>query len=171
MARKSILGRFPMQPTPTKDGSKQAPTPASIIKPLELSVSGSNKVINKAIFAKGIVTQSTATSGSGKSRKRLSPTDLETLSARQRGRLIKEQHKAFLTHPYTAKLELAKSKLLKVMGTIFSLANNDLIVCDFDTGLNDYSKNLKFAEDLDSLSKELIVLSKDCTEKANTIRE
>ena len=164
MSRKSILGRFPMQTT--NDAQKQAPTPSSIIKPLqELSVSTGNK----AIHAKGLV--NTSTSESGKPRKRLSPTELEALSTRQRGKLIKEQHKAFLTHPYTVKLDSAKSKLMKVMGTIFSLANNDLLVCDFDTGLNDYSKNLKFAEDLDSLSKELLVLSNACTEKANTIRE
>ena len=52
------------------------------------------------------------------------------------------------------------------MSDIYALANNDLIVCDFDTGLNDYSKNVKFADDLDKISKELIVLSKECADKA-----
>ena len=57
------------------------------------------------------------------------------------------------------------------MNDIFQLANNDLIVCDFDTGLNDYSKNFKFADNLDVISKELIVLSKECSDKANAIMD
>ena len=57
------------------------------------------------------------------------------------------------------------------MNDIFQLADNDLIVCDFDTGLNDYSKNLKFADNLDVISKELTMLSKECSDKANAIRD
>ena len=105
------------------------------------------------------------------SSRRLSTQDLECLSARQCKRLRTEQHEAYLEHPYKVKLDLKKSKLLKIMNDIFQLADNDLIVCDFDTGLNDYSKNLKFADNLDVISKELTVLSKECSDKANAIRD
>ena len=57
------------------------------------------------------------------------------------------------------------------MDCIFKLADNDLIVCDFDTGLNDYTKNLAFADYLEEVSKELTVLSKDCSDRAARIRE
>ena len=58
-----------------------------------------------------------------------------------------------------------------LLNSIYELADNDLIVADFDTGLNDYSKNLKFADELDDISKLLIGLSKSCCEKAEVIRE
>ena len=169
MARKSILGRFPMQTNPA-DNKKASASAASIIKPLqELTV---NTRPDKALTAQGLVNKSTGTSAStSKPRKRLSPTELDSLSSRQRARLIKEQHSAYLEHPYTVKMQTAKSKLLHLMGKIFELADNDLLVCDFDTGLNDYTKNLKFADDLDSISKELAVLSNDCANKANAIRD
>ena len=168
MARNSILGRFPIQSNPA-DNKKAAVSAASIIKPLqELTVN----TPDKALTAQGLVNKSTGTSAStSKPRKRLSPTELESLSSRQRARLIKEQHSAYLEHPYTVKMHTAKSKLLHLMGKIFDIADNDLLVCDFDTGLNDYTKNLKFADDLDSISKELAVLSNDCTNKANAIRD
>ena len=35
------------------------------------------------------------------------------------------------------------------MHDIFNLADNDLILCDFDTRLNDYTKNLNFSNELD----------------------
>ena len=172
--------RRPILPPPiprSENASKEKPKSdltSAIIQPLkELSVNAATnkqQVGDKALIAKGLTVQHKST-GVKNTRKRLSPQDLESLSARQHSRLIEQQHSAYLEHPYALKLEAKKSKLLKVMADIFALANNDLIVCDFDTGLNDYSKNLKFADDLDNISKELIVLSKECSDKAVIIRD
>ena len=57
------------------------------------------------------------------------------------------------------------------MNQIFDIANTDLVVFDHDCGLNDYSKNKKFADVLDKISKELVVLSKTCTDSANKLCE
>ena len=57
------------------------------------------------------------------------------------------------------------------MNQIFDIVNTDLVVFDHDSGLNDYSKNKKFADVLDEISKELVVLSKTCTDSANKLRE
>ena len=51
------------------------------------------------------------------------------------------------------------------------MADTDMIVCDAESGLNDYSKNLKFADELDHISKHLVGLSQECCEKANAIRQ
>ena len=53
------------------------------------------------------------------------------------------------------------------MVKIFNLADTDMIVHDAESGLNDYSKNLKFADELDDISKHLVGLSQECCEKAN----
>ena len=45
------------------------------------------------------------------------------------------------------------------------------MVCDRDSGLNDYTKNKQFADVLDDLSKQLIVLSKTCTDCAAKLHE
>ena len=38
------------------------------------------------------------------------------------------------------------------MNQIFDISNTDLVVFDHDSGLNDYSKNKKFANVLDEIS-------------------
>ena len=131
---------------------------------------------DKALYAKGLTIpssqQSKSANGKGvKSSRRLSQEQLDLLTARQRKKLREAQNAAFLEHPYALKLEQKKCKLNSLLNSIYDLANNDLLICDFDTGLNDYSKNLKFADELDEMSKVLIGLSKDCTDKANVIRE
>ena len=57
------------------------------------------------------------------------------------------------------------------MVKIFNLADTDMIVCDAESGLNDYSKNLKFTDKLDDILKHLVGLSQECCEKANAIRQ
>ena len=74
-------------------------------------------------------------------------------------------------HPFMAKMRTKKTKLSTVMNQIFDIANTDLVVFDRDCGLNDYSKNKKFADVLHDISKELIVLSKTCTDRATAIRD
>ena len=46
-----------------------------------------------------------------------------------------EQDSAYLDHPYTLKLQTCKSKLRELLNKIFTLADNDVIVCDRETGL------------------------------------
>ena len=55
------------------------------------------------------------------------------------------------------------------MEELYELGDSDLIVCDMETGLNNYTKNLKFADELEDLAKCLIVLSGNCNKKANKI--
>ena len=69
------------------------------------------------------------------------------------------------------KLHTQKSKLQELLHKIFQLADNDILVCDRETGLNDYTKNLKFADELDDISKYLVGLSKECSQKAEWIHE
>ena len=59
----------------------------------------------------------------------------------------------------------------ELLHKIFQLADNDILVCDRETGLNDYTKNLKFADKLDDISKYLVGLSQECSQKAEWIHE
>ena len=94
-----------------------------------------------------------------------------SLSGRLHKKVHAEQDKSYLQHPYTLKLQTRKCKLRDIMLKIFQLADSDMIVCDVETGLNDYTKNLKFADELDDITKHLICLSQECTEKANMVRD
>ena len=94
-----------------------------------------------------------------------------TLSGRMRKKVHEEQNSAFLQHPHSIKLRTRKRKLSELLVKIFNLADTDTIVCDAESGLNDYSKNLKFADELDDISKHLVSLSQECCEKANAIRQ
>ena len=156
-------------PEPRKTGKENSRDNAfSILEPLkQLSVSdnSSTQPGDKALRAKGLVRSKPT------STKRPSPAELESLTGRQRKRLRDAQHSVYLEHPYKVRLDIQKSKLMRVMNKIFEIADNDLIVCDFDTGLNDYSKNLSFANELETIAKELTVLSKDCADKAVRIRD
>ena len=57
------------------------------------------------------------------------------------------------------------------MDSLFELANNDLLVCDWDTGKNNYDMNLQFADRLENISKTLAIFSKDCSTKATEVRD
>ena len=74
-------------------------------------------------------------------------------------------------HPHMAKLRMKTRKLGEILNRIYDIANTDLVVFDRDTGLNDYKKNLKFADALDDISKQLVVLSKKCTDQASALHE
>ena len=74
-------------------------------------------------------------------------------------------------HPYMTKLRTKRTKLCEILNQIFDIADTDLVVFDWDTGLNDYNKNKKFADVLDDLSKQLVILSKTCTDRAAKLRE
>ena len=74
-----------------------------------------------------------------------------TLSGRLQKKVCEEQNSAFLKHPHSIKLRTRKRKLSELMVKIFNLADMDMIVCDVESGLNDYSKNLKFADELDDI--------------------
>ena len=126
------------------------------MKPLQqLSVTENTQTKNtktnttdKALYVKGLMApsskQSKSANGKGvKSSQCLSQEELDLLTARQRKKLREAQNSAFLEHPYSLKLEQKKSKLNILLNSIYDLANNDSLICDFDTGLNDYSKNLK----------------------------
>ena len=57
------------------------------------------------------------------------------------------------------------------MNSVYDIADSNLILSDAKTGLNDFSMNHDFADQLDSLAKEVDGLSKYMTEKAAEIRE
>ena len=94
-----------------------------------------------------------------------------SLSGRLRKKVCAEQDKSYLQYPYTLKLQTRKRKLRDIMLKIFQLADSDMIVCDAETALNDYTKILKFVDELDDIAKHLIGLSQECTEKANMVRD
>ena len=76
-----------------------------------------------------------------------------------------------LIHLYILKFEARESKLNVMLNKLYELADTDMLLCNRDTGLNDYSLNRKLADKLESVAKSLVGLSKRCTEKANDIRE
>ena len=94
-----------------------------------------------------------------------------SLSGRARKKIRQEQDAAYLEHPYTLKLRTRKAKLQEMLLKIFKLADNNILVCDRETGLNDYTKNEKFADELDDIAKHLVGLSQECTTKAARIHE
>ena len=74
-------------------------------------------------------------------------------------------------HPFMYHLECKESMLHKLMNEIFYIADNDLLLSDKDSGENDYSMMLKFADKLDFFSQVLVRLSKRCTDHAQDIRD
>ena len=52
---------------------------------------------------------------------------------------------------------------------MFELADNDLVICDRRTGLNDYSINLKFADKFNNLAKSLVLMSNKCCQQTTAI--
>ena len=74
-------------------------------------------------------------------------------------------------HPFMYCLECKESMLHKLMNEIFHIADNDLLLSDKDSGENDYSMMLKFADKLDFFCEVLVGLSKRCTEHAQDIQD
>ena len=75
-----------------------------------------------------------------------------------------------LEHPYTSRMDAEIEKLHGILDQMYSLASNDLLVVDRDSGINVYDMNYKFADKLDSIGKVLITMQKKCNDEANNIR-
>ena len=75
-----------------------------------------------------------------------------------------------LVHPYIMKFDARQEKLLNMLKKMYELADNDLVICDRRTGLNDYTMNKKFADKLDTLAKVLVTMSNQCCQKATELR-
>ena len=54
---------------------------------------------------------------------------------------------------------------------MFELVNTDMLLCDPDSGVNNYSLNKKLADKLENVDKFLVGLSKRCMERANEIHD
>ena len=57
-----------------------------------------------------------------------------------------------------------------MLNRLYKLADNDMVICNQRTGLNDYSMNKKFADKLDNLAKVLLTMSTKCCEKATALQ-
>ena len=97
-------------------------------------------------------------------------SDRESLSAQTRRCVREEQNSAYLEHPYMVKFNNKKAKVMQLMEQLFELGDSDLIVCDMETCRNDFSKNLKFADSLEDLSKCMSRMAGKCSQVATKIR-
>ena len=75
-----------------------------------------------------------------------------------------------LTHPYILKFNAWEAKIMTSLNKLYDLADNDLVICDRRTGLNDFSINLKFADKLEDLAKALVSICSKCCQWATDIR-
>ena len=82
----------------------------------------------------------------------------------------RKRQKRELEHPYIQKIDAKLDKLHTLINGIFQLADNDMIIADRDTGINDYDMQVKFAEKLDNIGADLKQLIKDCSDKATEVR-
>ena len=69
-----------------------------------------------------------------------------------------------LVHPYILKFEKHEAKLHVMLNKMFDLPNTDMLLCDRDTSLNDYSLNEKLAS-LKMLESFLLVSANDVQKK------
>ena len=74
-------------------------------------------------------------------------------------------------HPYILKFNAYERKLQKLLGRMFDIANNDLLISNRDSGINDFDMNYQFADHLEQTSKLMVDMSKNCSQKAKLIRE
>ena len=74
-------------------------------------------------------------------------------------------------HPYILKFNAYERKLQKLLGRMFDIANNDLLISNRDSGINDFDMNYQFADRLEQTSKLMVDMSKNCSQKAKLIRE
>ena len=105
---------------------------------------------------------------SGDQTKRITRSQSHNPPARESACKCKKRE---LEHPYIQKIDAKLDKLHTLINGIFELADNDLIIADRDTGINDYDMQFKFAEKLDNISADLKKLIKDCSDQASLIRE
>ena len=74
-----------------------------------------------------------------------------------------------MIHPYILKFKSGLQKILKIFDKLYAIVDNDLVICDHRTGLNDYTMNKKFTKKLDNLAKLLVTMSGKCCEKATQL--
>ena len=55
---------------------------------------------------------------------------------------------------------MQESKLHVMLNKMFKLVNTDMLLCDQDSGVNNYSFNKKLADKLENVDKFLVRLSK-----------
>ena len=80
-------------------------------------------------------------------------------------------YKKKLKHPGTVELEAKTIKLSNLLEEIYVLAKTDLIIASTDTGEADYSINLSFARELDTLADDLLKLGPQLKAGAQNIRD
>ena len=83
----------------------------------------------------------------------------------------KSRHSKENSHPYVVKLNIQLSKLNCLLNKIYDLADNDLLMSNAKTGLNDYTISEKFVKKLEKTSKLVISMANRLTEKAAEIQE
>ena len=82
----------------------------------------------------------------------------------------KRKH-AELEHPYSQKMDAKLDKIETLLNGLYDIAQNDMIVANRDTGINDYDMQYKFASKLEVLAKKFILLSKDLSDQAIKVRD
>ena len=82
----------------------------------------------------------------------------------------KHKH-AELEHPYSQKMDAKLDKIETLLSGLLEIAQNDVIVANHDTGINDYDMQYKFASKLEELGKRFVTLSKDLSDQANLVRD
>ena len=162
-----ILRDLPQNNTPsTKDGIKQenvTPKPApknNNMQNVKPSTSRQENVKPKPCNKRA--------NSSGDQTKRITRSQSHNPPAREPAR---KRTKRELEHPYIQKIDAKLDKLHTLINGIFELADNDLIIANRDTGINDYDMQFKFAEKLDNIGADLKKLIKDCSDQASLIRE
>ena len=99
------------------------------------------------------------------------PATLNTASASTSCKHRRQHECPTSIHPYILKFETHQEKLSVMLNKMFELAATDLLVCDHDSGLNDFDMNLQFADKLDNVGKLLVGLSKRRSDEATKIRD
>ena len=74
-------------------------------------------------------------------------------------------------HPYIFKFNTYERKVQQILGRMFDIANNDLLISNRDSGINDFDMNYQFADCLEETAKLMVDMSKNCSQKAKLICE
>ena len=68
-------------------------------------------------------------------------------------------------------MNIKMMKIEKIMQRIYELADNDLLVTDAKTGLNDFTMNEHYVQKLENLSKKVYKLGDEISKKAASLQE
>ena len=74
-------------------------------------------------------------------------------------------------HPYVDMVDKAYLNIKAQCEKILLLSDNDMVLCNRRTGVNDYEPNLEFAVKLEYLAKKLIEVSNKCSFNAQKLRD